>query len=270
MKKSRSVFEFDSYKKILADSLTGVGRRGQLSRAAEALKCQVSFVSRVIKTEANLTTDQGFMLAMYLRLNPGEREYFQTLIEWERAGEPLYRAHLQKRLETLKRGQESLQKRTRKKDFPFAEQQAVYFSSWYWAALHFLVAIPEMQTVKSLAARLGLNESMVLDGLRRLKSYGLVSETANGHWEYASGQFHLPKDSPFVIQHHQNWRNRAVLDSQNPLNDSLHYTTVLTLSKSDAAQIKTLLLDFISATVQISAPSEPEDAMVLNCDFFSV
>ena len=121
-----------------------------------------------------------------------------------------------------------------------------------------------------MATRLGITESVVIDGLKRLEQFKLVSSGPNNQWKYADGQFHLPKQSPFVVQHHQNWRNKAVMDAQNLLSEGLHYTTVLTLSKSDAEKIKNLLLNFISDTVEISNPSQPEDALILNCDFFKV
>ena len=250
--------------------LEGEGRRGQLSRAAETLNCQVSFLSRVLKTEAHITLDQAFMLTRFWKLNPENADYFTTLVEFERAAEPEYRQHLNRRVEKLRQNHESLQKRTQKEDFPLAEQQATYFSSWLWSALHFLSAIPEYQNSKKMSARLGLSESLILESLKRLERFELISSGPHGQWKYASGQFHLPKNSPFVIQHHQNWRNKAVMDAQNFSSDGLHYTTVLTLSKGDVEKIKNLLLTFISETVEISNPSSPEDALVLNCDFFKV
>ncbi len=250
--------------------LEGEGKRGQLSRAAEALNCQVSFLSRVLKTEAHITLDQAFMLTKFWKLNPEDCDYFSTLVELERAAEPQYRQHLNRRVEGLRESHESLQKRTRKQDFPIAEQQAMYFSSWLWSALHFLTAIPEYQNSKKLSARLGLSEASLIENLKRLEQFKLISSGPHNQWKYASGQFHLPKNSPFVVQHHQNWRNKAVMDAQNFSSDGLHYTTVLTLSKADVEKIKNLLLSFISETVEISNPSVPEDALVLNCDFFKV
>ena len=263
-----SVFEFQSYKAIVKIKLEE--RRGQLSRAAEAVGCQVSFLSRVLKTEAHLTMDQAFMLSKFWKLNPDEQAYFHTLVEFERAAEPQYREHLKQRIEKQKHNNESLQKRTGKEDFPIAEQQAMYFSTWLWSAIHFLSAIPEYQNSKKMAMRLGVSELIVIDSLKRLEQFKLVSSGPNNQWKYADGQFHIPKHSPFVVQHHQNWRNKAIIDAQNFSSEGLHYTTVLTLSKSDVEKIKNLLLNFISDTVEISNPSSPEDALVLNCDFFKV
>ncbi len=265
--KKRTVFEFGSYKKLMASLLLGEGQRGQLSRAAETLNCQPSFLSRVMNSEIHLTVDHAFMLTRFWKFDSEERDYFQTLVEHERASMPDYKSHLALKLTELKQNHESLQRRTQKDDFPLAEKEAIYFSSWVWSAIHFLVCIPEFQSSRNLASRLGLHESMVLNYLRQLKNFGLIKESKN-RWEYLGGQFHLPKHSPFVVNHHQNWRSRAVLDSQNPVNQSIHYTTVLTLSKTDFERLKDLLLEFISESENIAKPSDSEESVVLTCDLF--
>ncbi len=264
---TRSIFEFDSYKKAMAYFLLKQGRRGRLSRAAEELKCQPSFLSRVIKSEVHLTLDHAFMLTRFWKLYAEESQYFQTLVEFERAAEPQYKASLATKLDDLKKNHESLKNRIKKQDFPLASQQSLYFSSWIWSALHFLTSISHFQTTKSLAARLGLTEETVKSALQDLTNFDLVREN-RGRWVYHSGQFHLPKDSPYVVLHHQNWRSRAVMDSQNVRNDGIHYTTVLTLSHSDVHRLKNLVLDFISESERIAKPSDPEECMVLTCDLF--
>lgn len=73
-----------------------------------------------------------------------------------------------------------------------------------------------------------------------------------------------------MILHHANWRARAVLDAQNVENDGVHFTSVLTLSHADLERLKTLVLDFISASENISRPSAAEECAVLNVDLFKI
>ncbi len=265
--KNASIYEFNSYKKALAHLLLAKGNRGRLSRAAEMLNCQPSFLSRVIRAEVHLTPDQAFMICRFMKWASDESEYFQTLVAYERAVEPQYKTSLTARITSLKKEHESLQKRTQKDNFPLAEQEATYFSSWHWSALHFLASIPEFQTVKALSHRLCLPEGLTLNYLKRLQQYGLVRETKQG-WEYAGGQFHRPRNSPFVVLHHQNWRSRAVLDAQNFNNESIHYTSVHTLSSADVARLREMLLEFISQSNALAQPSQPEESVVLTVDLF--
>ncbi|MGZ3770485.1 MAG: TIGR02147 family protein [Bdellovibrio sp.] len=269
METIRSVYEFNSYKKIMSLFLTGEGKRGQLSRASELLKCQPSFLSRAMSTEIHITPDQAFMLTQFWQLDDSESEYFQCLVEFERASEPKFKEHIQKKIIELKKAHESLQNRTKKSDFNLNEQQAIYFSSWVWSAIHFLVSIPEFQNVHQISSRLGLNESTTKYYLDQLSHFGLIKKNGK-KWEYSTGQFHLPKSSPFVSLHHQNWRSRAVIDSQNPLADGLHYTSVLTLSKEDFQRLKELLLKFVSESEAIARPSDPQEIATLAFDLFKI
>lgn len=251
----------------MAHYLLGDGKRGQMSRAAERLNCQPSYLSRVVNTDIHLTPDQAFLLTRFWHLGRSEEVFFRTLVDAERASDSEYRAELIRQIAELRSAQESLQKRTEKQSFPVAEMEALYFSSWHFSALHFLVCIPAFQTVRALATRLCINEVMVLSHLKILESLGLVRED-NHRWLYSGGQFHIAKDSPFVVFHHQNWRGRALLDAQNFASEGLHYTTVLTLSQVDAGRLKQRLLEFISDSERIARPSEPEDSVVLTCDLF--
>jgi len=265
----RSVYEFDSYKTIMGYFLTGEGQRGQLSRASELLKCQPSFLSRAITREIHITPDQAFMLTQFWQLNDNESTYFQNLVEWERASDPTYKNHLLNKIKELKKNHESLQNRTKKNDFELNEQQSIYFSSWIWSAIHFLVCIPEYQTVAKISSRLGLSEELILYYLEHLSKFGFIVKHGK-KWEYQKGQFHLPKHSPFVSMYHQNWRTRSTIDSQNPHSDGLHYTSVLTLSKSDYSRLKELVLKFVSESDAIAKPSPSEEVVALTFDLFKI
>lgn len=264
-----SVFSFKSYKSVMAEWLTGKEQRGQLSRAAEFMNCQRSFLSRVITEEMHLTPDQAFKLVKFWKLGHDEAEYFQLLVSFERAGDPEYRESLKLKVADLKKKYESIQERTQRKNLTIESLHTHYFSNWVWTALHFLVAVPEYQTAEALADRLGLKKDIVLMYLKQLEAQGLVVQVKN-KWNYRSGEFHVPKDSPLVVLHHQNWRGRAVLDSQEFNNSSVHFTGVLTMSRSDIEKVKSLLLDFISEANRIAAPSSPEDAVALTCDLFKI
>lgn len=267
--KSRTVFEFTSYKPFMAHMLSGKDRRGQLTRAAESLRCQRSYLSRVISESLQLTPDHAFQLARFWKLGRDEREYFQALVDHERAGDPEFRAHLKQRVAELRRKHESVQERTARAALSVDMLQANYFSTWIWSAIHFLTSIPECQTSEALGDRLGLREEALLRYLRALEAQGLV-ESRNGRWIYRSGEFYVPRDSPLVILHHQNWRGRAVQDAQEPGNAGVHFTAVQTLSRSDFERIKELLLQFIAEASQIAGPSRPEEGIAITCDLFKI
>lgn len=264
-----SIFSFHSYKAVMSDRLGGAGNRGQISRAADALGCQRSYLSRVISGDLQLTPDHAYQLTSFWNFTADEREYFLTLVEHERAANPEYRIHIKSKLSAIKAKSASIQERTQRKHLSIDGLQAHYFSSWIWTALHFLACIPRYQTIEALAQRIGIPQSLVLQTLEQMQSMGLVAEH-KGKWIYQSGEFHVAKDSPLVILHHQNWRHKAVVDAQNLLNENVHFTGILTLSQKDLERVKELLLEFISRASAIASPSKPEEAVALTCDFFAI
>lgn len=263
----KDLFSIASYKTVMKRKLLGPEARGQLSRAAEFLNCQRSYLSRVIAEELQLTPDHALQLTLFWKFSVDERDYFLALVDHERAATPELRAFNQSKILDLRKKNTSIESRTPRKVMEVGAEQVAYFSSWTWSAIHFLTSVPELQTPRALAERLGLREEIVLDQLHALARRNLVEEK-RGRWIYKSGEFHAPKDSPLVLLHHQNWRTRAMLDAQSFDNGSLHYTNVQTMSREDAEKIKALMLDFISESNRIAGPSEPEDGVVVLCDFF--
>ena len=263
------VFSLNSYKSIMKRKLLGNENRGQITRAAEFLSCQRSYLSRVISEELQLSPDHALQLTLFWKMKPDERDYFITLVDHERAATPELRSFIQSKIIELKRKYDSIDNRTTRKTVGFDSNQVRYFSSWEWSAIHFMTSIPELQTPKKISERLGIKESEVSKKLKVLSEQGFVTET-KGKWVYKGGEFHTPKNSPLVLLHHQNWRARAILDAQEYDRDSLHYTNVQTMSREDAEKVKSLLLEFISESNRIAGPSNPEEAVVILCDMFNV
>ena len=263
-----TVFAHSNYKAIMKDHLREKGRRGALSRAAEALGCQRSFLSRIMNSKMQLTPDLAFKLCLHWKLAPAEREYFTALVDFERAVDPTFRDHLRDKIKDMRQTHESLSERA-KRPAPTSAHDTTYFSSWHWTAIHFFTSIPEFQTVEAIAARLSLSQEFVLLCLQQLLQWGFVAKTGN-RWEYKGGEYHLPKDSPLVILHHQNWRQKAVMSAQGLRTDSIHFTNVHTISRKDFPLLKERVLKFISETNELLKASAIEDCVVLSCDLFKL
>lgn len=265
-----NLFQFSSYKSAMKHLLRGKEHRGALSRAAEAIGCQRSYLSRVMNSKVQLTPDQAYLLARHWSITGLQAEYFQALVELERASDRHYRDAVQARIDQMRKAHESLTEKL-KRPLPNiqSEQQALYFSSWVWSALHFLTSSPECQTVARLSARLGLPDAVVISYLEQLEKMGMVRRD-HQRWIYGGGHFHLPSNSPYTVMQHQNWRSRAVIDSQNSNSGGIHYTNIQTISQEDFRRTKALFLDFIDDCKSIFDPSEPGTAIAMTCDFFEI
>lgn len=266
----QTVYRFTSYKSAMKHYLRADAERGTLSRAADALGCQRSLLSRVMNSHVHLTPDQAFALAEFWKMNSSESEYFQILVEMERASRSEYRNSLEVKLARLRKASEDLSEKIQrpqpKIDGPHT---GIYFSSWLWSAVHFLTSSKEFQTVDAISARLSVSKATIEQVLSQLKEMGMV-RLEKSRWIYAGGEFHLPRNSPYVCMHHSNWRGRAGLSAQDPEGDGIHFTNVQTMSRKDLKTLREMVLKFIGECKTVIDPSEPEEAVALTIDLFPV
>ena len=265
----KSVFEYVDYRSLLFDSLAAKDKRGQLSKAAAFLGCQSSFLSRVINEELHLTPEHAFKLCQFWMFRPEERNYFQKLVDFERAGDKDYKNFLRQQLEDLKNSYNQISVRTGRQNKKVDVLNSQYFSSWIYSAIHFITCVPAFQTPRAISKKLNISEELVGKILQELCDMGFLIQKAD-RWIYKAGDFHLERNSPLVNFHHQNWRQKALIDSQQMSEEHIHYTTVLTLSRQDIAKIHSLILDHISELNQVAEPSSPEDIAIFTCDFFKI
>lgn len=264
-----TIFEYENYQEFMKDWFNLPGRRGQLSQAAKAINSQSSFLSRVISEQLNLTPDQAYQLCLFWKLSPDETEYFQLLVDVARSVDRGLKEHLLTKIKNIKQKSAEIGINPLKKKVTEEDLNQEYFSSWIYSAVHFLTCLPNMQQVATLSERLNIPTQQVSQILESLVQRGLVKR--NGHdWNFASNSFHLKKTSPFVYMHHQNWRYRALQDVLKNEMTHLHYTSIMTLSRKDLDQCTEILKKAIEDLNKIATPSEPEEAVVLNCDFFKI
>ncbi|MGK5082711.1 TIGR02147 family protein [Bdellovibrionota bacterium FG-1] len=266
----QSVFSFSDYKQFLCHYVdVHKKERGSIRRMAEAAGCQRSYMSQVLGTHVHLTREQAWGLCSLFGFKDLESQYFMVLIDLARAGSKKYRENLESQRKMLKQRSEDLSERTTRKRIESEDFAMEYYSAWYWSAIHILVSIPGFQTVKSIAAKLFLDEKTVENSLKRLAVMKLVTQEKD-RWCFRQESIHVPKDSPYVVFHHRNWRDRSVLSSQASDHEGIHYTMVQSVSRDVLPRVRQLFLDAIEQANRIAGPSAPQELVAINCDIFSV
>ncbi len=261
-------FAPQSYKRLLSRLLEEDGQtRGIITRAAEAIGCQRSYLSQVLHGKVHLTRDQAWALGRFFHLNPDEAAYFECLVDFERASTAAYRKHLEEKLEGLRKEAGQIAKQFGETT-SFSETEALdYFASWLPSAVHILTSVPGYQDPAKIASRLQANPERVRAALQSLEEKGLVKHEKS-RWVFGKGVGYVPKESTYVTLHHQNWRLEAVDDSRNPDTQGLHYTMVQSLSKKDFEVLKGIIVEFIARAKKVAEPSDPEVLTAMNLDFF--
>lgn len=267
-----SLYKSKSYKDVMKFYLVDSKNRGALSRAAEFLECQKSYLSRVLKTEVHLSIDHAYLLSIHWALSTKEREFFMALVNKERATQKLYREHLEQVINSLRRAAESIESATnRVATDSLSPNDAIYFSSWHWMAIHFLTACPNYQTIPKMAAKIGFKEEVIHATLNQLLKWELVRKE-NDRWSFNKGNYHLNWNSPYRIINHNNWRSKAVLDAQmeDESFQGLHFTSIQCASMKDFISARAELHKTISEIKKQFDPSPSEEVIVFNLDFFKM
>ncbi len=265
------IFEFDSYKKYLVSLLKEKSKqgRGQRSALAKAVCCQTAYLSRVLSGEAHFSLEQGMAASHYLGHSKEERHFFLLLIQKNRAGTPSLQRYFDEQVELLRKQRANLRNRIPHKSLLHGHEQARYFSEWYFAAIHLLTSIPSYQNREAIASRLGLPSAIVSEALDFLMEVGFVKRQGTSY-KMAKSHLHLGADSPFISQHHRNWRLEAMNNIRNKKSDSLHYSSVVSCSLEDSIKVRTLMINAIEEIRLIIGESKEEELFCYNLDFFEI
>ena len=149
------------------------------------------------------------------------------------------------------------------------EDNALFYSEWYFAAIHALISVPGYQSIQSVSTYLGLDPAIVANAVELLLKTGLL-ELSNGDLKIGQSQTHLGADSPFISKHHMNWRLLAMQKIGSNKGDNLHYSSVVSLSFEDAIKIKEGLVSAIQDAKKIIRTSKEETLQCFTLDFFKV
>ncbi len=266
-----SVFDFIQYKQYLTERLGGYrSRKGLRLAVAKILNCQPTFVSQVLNGSAHFSMEQAEKVSRYLGHTEDEREYFFLLIQKERAGTRELTAYYASKIGELLAKRQILTHRLGKNSVLSREDQAIYYSSWHYAAIHIAVTIPSLRTREALAEFFKLPLNKISKVLEYLLNTGLLTLKENGEYQSGVSKVRLGNDSHNILKHHTNWRHQSIesLDRETPFD--LHYSAVVSISSADKIKLKDMILDALKTQLTVSDTSSEEELYAYCIDFFSL
>jgi uncharacterized protein (TIGR02147 family) len=263
------LFSHRDYKAYLKKRIESEKSRAYKSRLATAMGTPASFISQVLHTHVELSYEHGFKLSRFWEFSPDEQEYFLTLVQLARAGAKELREFLEAKLDDLREKNKDLSQRFQQPAISTTEEQWTYYTTWHFAAVHLLTTIPSMQKPEAMARRLELPLQQIEFALNSLQRMGLVEKKAD-RWVSTKKSLHLSRNSPASAANHLIWRQRAIQHIYQDKDPDLHYTTLHTLSKQDAEQLRTMLLECIEKMRALVGPSKEEELVCVCVDYFGV
>ena len=133
-----------------------------------------------------------------------------------------------------------------------------------------MLSIEAFQSSAAISDHLAIPQTTVENILRFLIGAGLAVKKEPGKYIQQRSMLHLDNASPFLIQHHSNWRLRAVQEISQAKIGQLHYSGVISLSKKDSLRVKEILSDALKQAIQVVRDSPEEQSSCINIDFFDL
>jgi uncharacterized protein (TIGR02147 family) len=262
-------FSHTDYKAFIQERIEQSKEWGIVSRLAKAAGCQRSYLSKALNSHTHLVPEHVYGIAKFFKLNSDETDFLLLLLEKDRAGTKDYQDRIKAKIHHLLKQYENLAHKLKKPEIVFQEEEQIYYTAWYWSAAHIAVSIERFQKIEDLSTYLQMPIAQLKLILETLRKFGFVEEK-NNRWSCTPREIYVPKVSPLTMVHHNNWRQRAVLDAGNPFTEGVHYTMVQSMDANAVSQIKKMILDLIENSAEVAGPSRPEELICINCDFFKV
>lgn len=265
------ISDFNDYKAFLKALIKTYPKRGrgQSRRLAEHLNVAPIVVSQILARDRHFTADQALQVTKYFGMDEKTSEYFVFLVNYARAETKDLRAFYRAKLDRMRKDSEDIKSLYGNTKSLSEENKGIYYSNWYYAAVHTLTSIPKYQTVDALAEYLGLSRTKVGEIVSFMIETGICVEGPDGKVVRGSTKIHVDSKSPFVNSHRRNWRDKARENFTTPGEEDIFYSSVVALSEKDAEKFRKSLLQLIETfSKEVVAPSPEETTRCLNIDWF--
>ena len=264
------IFEFQDYRDFIKKwiEIHPAGSRGQLLRFAQSLGINPATVTLVLKGVKDFTLEQAMDACDYFALSGLETEFFMTLVLRSRAGKPNLKKSFENKIAVLREKALNLKDRLpAAQDFD-ESAKATFYSQWFYSGVRLASALPNCHSAEQLADRLELPHSLVQQVLKFLIETGLCVRNEAGV-TFGPRDTHIGADDPMVLRHHTNWRQKAIEQMPVKKGNELYYTHPMALAQEDISKVRQLLVQAIDQIVEVVGPSESEEVMCLNIDWFT-
>lgn len=266
----KTIFETKNYRDYLRSYVHSLPQkgRGQMTKIAQALNINTSLLSQIMSGSREFSIEQALALSTFLEQTPLERDYFLLLVQKERAGTFDLRQHLQEKLDLLKTEAQNLSKRVTFQKHLSSEDQTIFYSHWLYSAVHLYCSISaDGVTLEDIETRFNIKRGRAAEITQFLLRVGLCLEK-KGRYLIEIQSTYLEFGSPYLVQHHSNWRLRAINKATTLTQFEMMFSGQVSISKENFQILREKLAQFLSDASEVAKHSASEDLAVLNIDWF--
>lgn len=262
---NKSILQFEDYKAYIRQQIG----HGSSKIMARYLDVNASMISQILAGPKDFTLEQGEKLLSFFNLKNIEAEYFLILIQIERAGTKGLKEFYKRRADQLRTQANQVKRHIQVDRDLTAEEKSKFYSSWIYSAIQIFTSLEGGKNFEEISEVFRVERGRLLEVMEFLVEKNLCSLDSN---IYRPGvqSTHIEKGSPFLIQHHNNWRVKALEKAESLQDQELMFTANISLSHGDFLKLRDHLLSSIREFMEVVKPSPPELVANLNIDFFKV
>ncbi len=263
-----SLFKYNDYKSYINDRIQAeLPKRGFKMRIAEHVQCHSSHLSHVLNGDSDFTLGQASRLNKFFNHGPLEARYFVLLVDHARAGTEDLKEIFKTQIDEIQKSHFVLKRQLEDTEEVPVVDQHVYYSAWFYSAIHVALSIPGIHDPSKIAQMFGLPRSIVVEVIQFLEKAGLI-ESHRGAYRLTKKRLYLGKDAVFIRQHHINWRSQALQAVEKNLPGDFHFSSVIAISEEDFQKIREILIRALDNTAKVIGPSKEEQVYALTLDLF--
>lgn len=262
------IFQYLRYQDYLKYRFEEQGR-GMAKRLSEYLGVSSVAVSQVLNCQRDLSQENAYKASEFLGLTTFEKKYFMLMVDFSKAGTVELKNYFEQELLLMQKESEKIKNRYRDKNELSDEDKALFYSDKIYSAIRMGTSLDSINSLSDIANYFQLPEEKVKDILEFLLTNELCIEE-NKKIQRGTKSTFIPASSPYIKNHHRNWRLHSIERASILEEDELMYTAPMSLSHKDFKKIRGILLRTIQEAVEILGPSEDETLACLNIDFIKI
>lgn len=261
-----NLYSETDYRKVITN-LVGA-KSGLKIKLSQHMGCQPSYLTRVLKGQADLNQDQLLSICSFFQFDLDQTEYLLCVLLENRSAKISTKKFFKTKITQISEKALQLKKQLKAESKLSEEFEDIYYSSWIYSAIHISLLSPSFDE-KKISEHFGVKLQDTLNALNKLELMGLIIKK-NNRWQVVHTNTHLGSDSSWLSRHHMNWRIKLTEKmSRNDLN-GLHYSSIACCSKEDKILINQILLEALQKCRELIKKSKNETVFYYGLDFFNL
>lgn len=269
------VYNYDSYKTYLQDLVAfrkSGERRFSYAKLANQIGVQRSYLSRVLRNEASLSSDQLYLLATELNLNGDDRKYLLLLLEIERSQVRERKMELMAERDKYKKEKLKTEAYMKRESIAPTDSAYIdYYGNVLVPIIHMFLTIPAyLKNPDTLCNRLQISPLTLDRALQALERCNLLKIEKSGYQVVSQDLFLSDKSNLWKIYGTQ-FRLKSIEYHQKIENDQDFFFTASFSANEELRQnLKQKLKDLLKWLSPQVEKCQSEEVYHINLDLFRI